>query len=105
MGVHIVGVNCVIHYGAPKSLDDYFQESGRGGRDGGQATSTIYWSPADAPRYKEVKNEQMNETLKVRTYLENREECRRVQLLRYFDEDKAHVLPFNPNCCDVCIEK
>ena len=34
MGVHFVGLHSTIHYGAPRSTDDYFQESGRAGRDG-----------------------------------------------------------------------
>ena len=38
MGVDMHGVNTIIHYGAPRSIEDYFQESGRGGRDGGNAT-------------------------------------------------------------------
>ena len=55
MGVHFVGVNTVIHSGAPHSLDDYLQESGRAGRTGEQATSTIYWCSSDAPKYVEAK--------------------------------------------------
>ena len=80
MGVHFAGVNTVIHYGAPNSLDDYLQESGRAGRNGEQATSTIYWCPSDAPKYKELKNKRMEEILAVRSYLENIDECRRYQL-------------------------
>ena len=34
MGVNFVGLRATIHYGAPRSLDDYFQESGRAGRAG-----------------------------------------------------------------------
>ena len=42
MGVNFQGVDTIIHYGAPCTLDDYFQESGRGGRSGASAKSTIY---------------------------------------------------------------
>ena len=40
MGVNLLDVNTVIHYGAPRSIDDYFQESGRGGRSGGDLLCT-----------------------------------------------------------------
>lgn len=107
MGVHFAGVNTVIHYGAPHRLDDYLQESDRAGRTGEQATSTIYWCLSDAPKYKEPKNKRMEETLAVRSYLENTKECRRRQLLRYFDQSQEHANreTFNPLCCDVCRDK
>ena len=53
MGVDFVGLNTIIHYGAPRSLDDYFQELGRAGRSGASATSTVYWQPIDAPLKKD----------------------------------------------------
>ena len=49
MGVKMVGVNTTWHYGAPASLVDYSQESGRGGRTGEQAKSVVFLKPADAP--------------------------------------------------------
>ena len=49
MGVNFVGLNTIYHYGAPRSIDDFFQESGRAGRSGSQATSVVYWKPPDAP--------------------------------------------------------
>ena len=49
IGVDFVELNTIIHYGAPRSLDDYFQESGRAGCSGDFATSTVYWRPIDAP--------------------------------------------------------
>ena len=53
MGVHLRDVDNLIHYGAPRSVEDYFQESGRGGRSGGDAVSTIFWKPVDCPLRKE----------------------------------------------------
>ena len=55
MGINLQGVNTIIHYGAPRSIEDYFQESGRGGRSGESACSTIYWKPMDCPVRKEPK--------------------------------------------------
>ena len=59
------GLTCAIHYGAPCSLDDYFQENGRGGE---QSTSTIYWAPSDVPVRQDLRNA---EVAVVRKYLEN----------------------------------
>ena len=101
MGVNLKGVNSVIHYGAPRSRDDYAQESGRGGRSGDDAKSVIYWSPADCPLRKEPKTVCDHEVNAVRRYLENNTVCRRQWLLDYFD----------PTCtkpgqvqlkCDIC---
>lgn len=42
MGINLRDINCIIHYGAPNSINDYFQESGRGGRSGNSAQSIVY---------------------------------------------------------------
>ena len=42
MGVYFVGLTSTIHYGGPRCVDDYFQESGRAGRGGEPSTSTFY---------------------------------------------------------------
>ena len=49
MGVNLKDINNVVHYGAPSSIEDYFQESGRGGRSGAPARSLIYWKPIHCP--------------------------------------------------------
>lgn len=72
-----MNLNHIVHYGAPSSIDDYFQESGRSGRSGDHATSVIYWKPIDAPSRKDLSNPRHVETLAVRSYLENDKECRR----------------------------
>ena len=49
MGVNFAALNAIYLYGAPRSIDDFFQESGRAGRSGAQAKSVVYWKPSDAP--------------------------------------------------------
>lgn len=99
-----MGLNTVYHYGAPRSIDDFFQESGRAGRSGMQAKSIVFWLPCDAPLKSNLSDARDAEIAAVRKYLENNEECRRIQLLRYFDEELAHSLPSQDSllCCDVC---
>ena len=102
MEVNLHSVNSIIHYGAPRSIDDYFQESGRGGRSGGNAQSTIYWRKPDCPVRKEPSTTQHHEVIAVRRYLESTMVCRRRWLLDYFDPQCAKSGPNPQSCCDVC---
>lgn len=104
MGVNFSDLNHIIHYGAPSSLDDYFQESGRSGRSGEQAKSIVYWQPHDCPMRENLSNPHDAEVAAVRRYVENCGECRRVQLIRYFDPELVKSLPKLDSllCCDVC---
>ena len=88
----------------PTCIDDYFQESGRGGRSGEQAKSTVFWKPADAPLRKDQTIPGNVELATIRRYLENTSECRRVQLLRYFNPVLIKTLHHRDPllCCDVC---
>ena len=47
MGIGVHGVDTIIHYGAPSSVEDYFQASGRRGQSGDSAYSIVYWTPKD----------------------------------------------------------
>lgn len=102
MGVNLAGLNTVIHYGAPRSLENYFQECGRAGRSGEQAFSIIYWSPSDAPRCKETNTHQKQVIVLARNYLENSQSCRRSQLLQYFVGEQYKHIASLFLCCDVC---
>ncbi len=99
MGVNFKDLTCIVHYGAPRSLEDYFQESGRAGRGGELSTSTIYWSPSDVPNRKDKSNPRNVELDTVRGYLLTTE-CRRQYLLQYFDPG---LTALSDNfCCDNC---
>lgn len=99
MGVNLQDVDTIIHYGAPRSLEDYFQESGRGGRSGSDAVSTIYWIPRDCRVKKSPTSLHDHEAIAVRKYVQNTTICRRKWLLDHFDVrmDKGFE-----RCCDVC---
>ena len=84
MGVHLRDVDNIIHYGAPCSVEDYFQESGRGGQSGGDAVSTILWKPVDCPLRKQPVSMRDHELIAIRKYLENTTVCRRKWLLNHF---------------------
>lgn len=102
MGVNLKGVNTIIHYGAPQSIDDYFQESGRGGRSGECARSVVFWKRMDCPVKKELSSNRDHEVAAVRRYLENEITCRRQWLLDYFEPSWA-CRGVNPSaCCDIC---
>ena len=102
MGVNMIGVNTVWHYGAPSSLDDYMQESGWGGRGGDKTKSVVSLKPVDAPLHRDLTAGSNAAVAAVRHYLENTSECRRVQLLRYFDLVHTPGSCDPVTCCDVC---
>ena len=102
MGVNFSSLNTTIHYGAPRSIDDFFQESGRAGRSGQPAKSIVYWKPSDAPLRKDLSDPRNAEMAAMRRYLENCKECRRSQLLSYFDRDLVYSVSDKLTCCDVC---
>lgn len=105
MGIDINDVNTIIHYGAPRSLEDYFQESGRGGRSGCSARSIVFWKPQDCPVKSQPSTVHDHEVIDVRQYLENTTECRRVILLKYFDLSFATSGMKADKCCDVCSKR
>ena len=100
MGVDMRDVNTIIHYGAPRSIDDYFQECGRGGRSGEQCVSTVFWKSTEAPMYNKPADSSQSDIVAVRKYLMNTTVCRRKWLLDYFDQKPTQAR--SDTCCDVC---
>ena len=103
MGVDFKNLDFIIHYGAPRSLEDYFQESGRAGRDNQQSLARVYWSPVEAPVYTDLTISRNLELRAVREYLENTKR-RRFVLLKYFDPAVAWNMESRDKrwCCDNC---
>lgn len=102
MGIDLKGVDTIIHYGAPSSIEDYFQASGRGGRSGASARSIVYWKPSDCPRRKAPVTQHEHEVNDVRSYVENSSVCRRLWLNQYFNSQTAKPGDDPIMCCDVC---
>lgn len=107
MGIDKPNIRCVIHYGCPKSLESYYQESGRCGRDGLPSKCWMYYSRSDfmkgefytadartGARRKSV----MDSLLAAQKYC-SLTTCRRKCLLEYFGEN---VTSDNCGNCDNC---
>lgn len=107
MGIDKPDVRFVIHYDIPKSLEGYYQETGRAGRDGGEGLCIAFYAQKDLKKLekfmegKPVAEQDIGRQLLQETaaYAES-SVCRRKMLLHYFGEEYSH-----DNChnCDNCL--
>ena len=119
MGIDKSNVSFVIHYNMPKSLEAYYQEAGRAGRDGCDADCILLYAPQDVitarwliehsepnpdltPEEQAEVRAKDEERLKWMTFYAKSRKCLRHELLRYFGEKSPETCKNCSNCVPDC---
>ena len=107
MGIDKPDVRFVAHAGIPKSIEGYYQETGRAGRDGDPSVAVMFWGADDFARARtrlseveQHRQQSERQRLDALAALVETAQCRRAVLLRHFGEEPP------PSCgnCDNCLE-
>lgn len=107
MGINKPNVRFVINYDLPKSIEEYYQEIGRAGRDGAPSEALLLFSRGDAHKiryfFSEMADKRKAENL-LQTMMDyaSGKLCRRQALLSYFGESYTPTGHNRSLCCDIC---
>lgn len=108
MGINKSNVRFVVHFDSPKSIESYYQETGRAGRDNLPAQAVMFYDPADIAWLEKLIQEkpesaqkqiEQHKLLNIAEFAES-QTCRRLVLLNYFGEPNAKPC----QNCDICLD-
>lgn len=115
MGIDKPNVRFVVHATLPKSIEGYYQESGRAGRDGENADCIMFYHYGDVMRHRKMiemdvssnanaQKTHLDNLFKMVAFCENKTDCRRALQLNYFGElfDRSICVQNKLTSCDNC---